>query len=128
MILLSISPLQSSILKSNASATEQEFVCLAHYTCHNAFHLRGLGKQGANELMNFTLKLILSRSKAVMCRMWAVPNSIFSMWEEASALSGAAALWGFLSASFPGVSLALGSSEEKRRLSSYSKEKLSYFS
>ena len=43
MILLSISPPQFSILNSNASATKQELVCLAHYTCHNAFHLLGLG-------------------------------------------------------------------------------------
>lgn len=78
--------------------------------------------------MNFTLKLILSGRKAVMCRMWAAPDSIFSMWEDASALSGVAALCSFLSASLPGVSLALGSSEEKRRLRSCSKEKLSYFS
>ena len=52
MILLSISPLQSPILKSNASATEQEFVCLAHYTCHNAFHLLGLGKQIGGKWIN----------------------------------------------------------------------------
>lgn len=59
-----------------------------------------------------------------MCRMWAAPNSIFSMWEDSSDLSGeATALCGFLSASLPGVSLALGVLRKKAQF--LFKEKLS---
>lgn len=64
-----------------------------------------------------------------MCQMQVcLLHCTFSTWEEDAALPIAAALCAFLSASLPGMSIALGSSEEKGRLSSGSKEKLSYFS